>query len=133
MLVQRPIRCHRHLRGEMSEPDGQHWRRKKATNRMSPEVKVEARFPGALRADLNERLAGLGRDELKQVLRRTAAGGENQPRGCAAFGPACPLGAAMSLLGQKRPCREVRFTLKNGSGQPGPSGPRMGTTCCHLP
>jgi hypothetical protein len=40
---------------------------------MSPEVKVEARFPGALRADLNERLAGLGRDELKQVLRRSAA------------------------------------------------------------
>jgi len=57
----------------MSEPDGQHRRRKKATNRMSPEVKVEARFPGALRADLNQRLAGLGRDELKQVLRRTAA------------------------------------------------------------
>jgi hypothetical protein len=22
------------------------------------------------------------------------------------------------------PCREVRFTLKNGSGQPGPSGPK---------
>lgn len=45
----------------------------KATNRMSPEVRVEARFPSALRADLNERLAGLGRDELKQVLRRNAA------------------------------------------------------------
>ena len=40
---------------------------------MSPEVRVEARFPGALRADLNKCLAGLGRDELKQVLRRNAA------------------------------------------------------------
>jgi hypothetical protein len=44
----------------------------KATNRMSPEVRVEARFLGALPADLNERLADLGRDELKQVLRRSA-------------------------------------------------------------
>jgi hypothetical protein len=45
----------------------------KATNRMSPEVGVEARFPGALPADLNARLAGLGRDDLKQVFRRSAA------------------------------------------------------------
>ena len=72
MLVQLPIRCHGHLRGEMSETHGQDWRRKKATNRMSPEV-VEAPFLGALPADLNERLPGLGRDELKQVLRRSAA------------------------------------------------------------
>jgi hypothetical protein len=33
---------------------------------------LEARFPGALPADFGERLAGLDRDELKQVLRRSA-------------------------------------------------------------
>ena len=33
---------------------------------------LEARFPGALPADLGKRLAGLDRDELKQVLRRSA-------------------------------------------------------------
>lgn len=33
---------------------------------------LEARFPGALPADLSERLTRLDRDELKQVLRRSA-------------------------------------------------------------
>jgi hypothetical protein len=33
---------------------------------------LEARFPGALPADLKQRLADLGRDELKDALRRSA-------------------------------------------------------------
>lgn len=33
---------------------------------------LDARFPGALPADLGERLAGLDRDGLKQMLRRSA-------------------------------------------------------------
>ena len=33
---------------------------------------LEARLPGALPADLKQRLADLGRDELKDVLRRSA-------------------------------------------------------------
>lgn len=33
---------------------------------------LEARFPGALPTDLGKRLVGLDRDELKQVLRRSA-------------------------------------------------------------
>jgi len=33
---------------------------------------LEARFPGALPVDLKQRLADLGRDELKDVLRRSA-------------------------------------------------------------
>ncbi|AWO91205.2 MULTISPECIES: hypothetical protein [Bradyrhizobium] len=35
-------------------------------------LRLGGRFQGALPADLGDRLAGLDRDELKQVLRRSA-------------------------------------------------------------